>query len=687
MDTQTIWNEPVLQKEKYYIKKTYPGCKKRTERSKPDDSSNMDTSNLQLPLLKTLFNIDIPTSWSSTTSIEYNTNPTSSLIEKSGGVDEGHDVGFLLYSGEQPQGVRRNIGGEAPSDPPIGGARMNIRKVGVPTTQEGMSNNNNIFNDSGDGTKVDKSASKDVSVKVGDMDFDSDNTYDEFIQRWKKNADTFRKYNPIGMVNIIVMFIFNKLFVELFGNQFQQSFYDRLLQNYLLFLKLIIAIFVTYNLFYVFFLRYSKEHGSGYMGFLPVNNINGLGVFSFLVNWIPIIYNYILCVRDTILRGLNVWVQEGTIKKNTRYKIIFIGLFLFSIYFTTMCMETLYNAFMNCLSLEKDHFSNYILVFIILYSIFCFVIGAIQNYKVMQSTAIAIMYLIGYLLLILLSVWFVSIPTMIVCIIIFMATVFPWMIVCSTYKFEVFNVIHEFCNNSDDDIDDETLCNAFDKKAIINYVMRVGLDAVKENIGEGGLSKVFGDGVPGDLSNVLENGVSGNLSNVLTEVNNEVNKIDESIPPLTGGGGDSSHTQWYNNLLGNDNDEKCKLPKSSLTIVTEKLGDYFEFFYKKMFYFLFIILFLIHIVMYCQKIDSQYYNFRNILLCICSSFICFFLLFFIPEKYINRNFLTEHIGFFLRLFTICLTVIILIMYGTYIYQYLHGVLYQGGIDYGVDIDL
>jgi len=30
-------------------------------------------------------------------------------IEKSGGVAEGHDVGFLLYSGERLQGVRRNI--------------------------------------------------------------------------------------------------------------------------------------------------------------------------------------------------------------------------------------------------------------------------------------------------------------------------------------------------------------------------------------------------------------------------------------------------------------------------------------------------------------------------------------------------------------------------------------------------
>jgi len=30
-------------------------------------------------------------------------------IEKSGGVAEGHDAGFLLYSGERPQGARRNI--------------------------------------------------------------------------------------------------------------------------------------------------------------------------------------------------------------------------------------------------------------------------------------------------------------------------------------------------------------------------------------------------------------------------------------------------------------------------------------------------------------------------------------------------------------------------------------------------
>jgi len=30
-------------------------------------------------------------------------------IEKSGGVAEGHNVGFLLYSGERPKGARRNI--------------------------------------------------------------------------------------------------------------------------------------------------------------------------------------------------------------------------------------------------------------------------------------------------------------------------------------------------------------------------------------------------------------------------------------------------------------------------------------------------------------------------------------------------------------------------------------------------
>jgi len=58
--------------------------------------------------------------------VENNNIPTNSLqslsgfcnyeydgeyyIEKSGGVAEGHDVGFLLYSGERPQGVRRNIG-------------------------------------------------------------------------------------------------------------------------------------------------------------------------------------------------------------------------------------------------------------------------------------------------------------------------------------------------------------------------------------------------------------------------------------------------------------------------------------------------------------------------------------------------------------------------------------------------
>jgi len=39
-----------------------------------------------------------------------NSNVEKTLeIEKSGGVDEGHGVGFLLYSGERPQGVRRNI--------------------------------------------------------------------------------------------------------------------------------------------------------------------------------------------------------------------------------------------------------------------------------------------------------------------------------------------------------------------------------------------------------------------------------------------------------------------------------------------------------------------------------------------------------------------------------------------------
>jgi len=30
-------------------------------------------------------------------------------IEKSGGVAEGHDVGFLLYYGERPKGARSDI--------------------------------------------------------------------------------------------------------------------------------------------------------------------------------------------------------------------------------------------------------------------------------------------------------------------------------------------------------------------------------------------------------------------------------------------------------------------------------------------------------------------------------------------------------------------------------------------------
>jgi len=58
--------------------------------------------------------------------------PIEPPIEKSGGVAEGHDVGFLLYYGERPkgarsdieksgerlQGARRDIGGRAPSDSP-----------------------------------------------------------------------------------------------------------------------------------------------------------------------------------------------------------------------------------------------------------------------------------------------------------------------------------------------------------------------------------------------------------------------------------------------------------------------------------------------------------------------------------------------------------------------------------------
>jgi len=42
-------------------------------------------------------------------SYKYTHNLIFYIIEKSGGVAEGHDVGFLLYFGERLQGVRRDI--------------------------------------------------------------------------------------------------------------------------------------------------------------------------------------------------------------------------------------------------------------------------------------------------------------------------------------------------------------------------------------------------------------------------------------------------------------------------------------------------------------------------------------------------------------------------------------------------
>jgi len=56
----------------------------------------------------------MPKYWSEYTNIPPSTpeqvdTDTNVRIEKSGGVAEGHDVGFLLYCGERPKGARRNI--------------------------------------------------------------------------------------------------------------------------------------------------------------------------------------------------------------------------------------------------------------------------------------------------------------------------------------------------------------------------------------------------------------------------------------------------------------------------------------------------------------------------------------------------------------------------------------------------
>jgi hypothetical protein len=704
METQTIWNDTVLQKEKYYTKTSSTRGNNDMRKNGGKELINVDTSSLQMPVLKTLFNTSIFNKpKDDRISGERLQNPRSDIQEGMPGneydeedyYDEDDDDEDVPTSGDANSRYKSSY------IPPASNVDLTnnnvLSKIGEPTVR------NNPFTSStatspvkqkvnssaepnansysadptGGSYSADPTGGSSSSDPTGgsypsplnkDTTFDSSETYEDLIRAWKKRADEFREYNPIGVIIIIIMFIYNKLFVELFGSQFQQSFYQPLMRNYFMFIKLVISIFVTYNLFYLYFYRF--EDGE-YMLFLPINYIWGFKLGAFLVDWIPLLYNGFLATRDLIIFSMNQAEKRGYVNRFSKYKIIFVFLFLVSINFTTVWMEVFYDGFMNALSLNNDKFANNVLVVVILYSIYCFVLGLIQYADVFQTTMVLVaIYIIAFLMLILISVYWVALPVSIICIIVFMATVFPWMIFRSPFQFDVFHKINEFCEKPPEFPPDK-LSQMFD--------MATGLV-----------------GNAGGLMTKLENsniGDMGKLSNELglgSVVGSDALGAFGGLGGLGGLGMKGGDKNAPDEDSCNDfTDGDCKPPddwfsKGSFGSGSKKLWQYskilLHFLYKRLFYVTFAILFTMHLIMYYQKIDSDHSHFRNILLAICSVFICMFTLFMVyPDT------LTKHIGLFVYLFYVIIFIVVVVIWFKLLYDYLYMLSKYGSSYFGVDV--
>ena len=533
--------------------------------------------------------------------------------------------------------------------------------------------------------------------KLEDVDIDTDKTYEDTIAEWTKFGNAIKEYNPLGMLKMACVFVYDEILVKIILKDiFQQSLYDKFKEHYFMFIYLIISILVTYNLFYLYFY---KDFQNERIAFIPVEKLNGFYILNYVIDPVKLMYSSLLIARDLIEDKLDEAYRKELIGKYDKYKIIIVMLFLFSIVFVSQFMGILYDAFFNTLSLKTDYFGNYVLILIVIYSFYSFGLE-VCNDPTLRFWPVLIVSLIRFIVILIISTSFTWLAVFLICIIIFLSTVFPWMVIYSQQQFEIFQEINGFCDNllkfkrldrkkMKEDTNEFTN-NLYNPTSAATSDMAGDMAGTATSALSGPLASALSGPLAGALSGPLAGTANSALSGPLGSIasgplgniaSGPLGNIASKL--VKGGGGDCITPDDINDKNGCHAPSKGFLDNigiGSNTTFSLTLKNAILAVYKRIFYIAFIFLIMIHSVFYYQNVDSKYDKFREVLFICCA--VIFFVLIFCMAI---TNKITHMVGTGLMGVTGLVVIYLFFAYNVVIYKFFSEYAKYGSDSAGIKI--
>lgn len=512
------------------------------------------------------------------------------------------------------------------------------------------------------------SGSDNQQPSLDDIEVNPEESYEDTIKNWKKIGEAIKEYNPLGMIKLVCVFVYDEIYVKIMlKGKFQQSLYGKMKENYFMFIYLLISILVTYNLFYLYFYRdFQNER----IAFIPVEKLNGFYILNYVINPVKLMYSSLLIARDFIEEKLDEAYRKDVIGKHDKYKIIIVMLFLFSVLFVSQFMGILYDAFFNTLSLKNDDFGNYILIVIVIYGFYCFGLE-VCNDPTLRFWPVFIVSLIRFIIILIISTSFTWLAVFLICVIIFLSTVFPWMVIYSKQQFEIFQEINGFCH-------DLLELKRVDRKKIKEMAgkfMEEKQDVKEETKEKSPVHPPLLDAVEGN------NSLTSKAIDMVVPDGIIKTALNSAMKP------DAVKTFMKGGNCATDENNECHAPKKGF-MELDLSGKFVLSFkntalylYKRVFYIAFIILLIVHIILYHQNIDrNTYKDFWIIQICVCSGLITLFLFLFF-----NTDKVTPMVGNGLMGVTGLATIGLFFGYNVVIYNFFNSYAQYGASKAGIKI--
>lgn len=282
-------------------------------------------------------------------------------------------------------------------------------------------------------------------IKEGYKDNSNVTNFYENLKEFFNNSKHYWKQmvNYFLLNNIIFYSFFLKPyneFITYFEFKFSQYEYELGLSNYVDVSLLCVSIFITYNLFYLFFYN---ETGSDILSIIRyiLSKFPQLYFLQFLNGPINIITLSVFAIPEKIN-----CILPFIISREHYYKIIFITLFLFSVWFTTNLFPYIYYSFVTSIKFEKGNMTDLMIGLIVFYAIYKTIYDEMQSINPAKFNFMyVIIALICFFALVVfstLNAWYL---VFLYCVLLFSITLFPMFISGNFNVFKIFTKINEFC--------------------------------------------------------------------------------------------------------------------------------------------------------------------------------------------------------------------------------------------------